>query len=471
MTQKVFIRVPQKAKQDLLNYLKMDNPDFSYNIDSFLYIISKLVEIPETNRKYQKLNKIPISSTILRYEIGKNYRKYLDYLLDHKLIDTDNHYIVSTPEREGKCKCYGLTDQYKKCNRVKHEITKKHLLHKIITWKEQNFGKNTDDELVSKLYDMMKRFSIDIEGAKQYLQDLYDSGQINKYKMELELQKCQKINDGRHDKFSLFISKDKYNRVHTNFTNLSKKIRERFLYLDGEKVVGLDVISCQPALLYTLFNDFVKHTENTLGENIDNPLFMPISDKRVDIRDKYVNNKNSYSGDNIYDGNVNFTLTKFDFDSYSDFLQNVRLELQQFKDALQNDIYITFMNKWESMFGGNKDRDEIKKQWVSYVFSKRKNIFTKNMAMIWDRLFPTLNKMLIHFKEGDYRALAHSLQKKEAKFMYGSVCPAVNEQLGIDYCTVHDSIIIKESYTSDVADIFESALHENNIVTGVSINN
>ena len=71
------ISVPSSLKKDLIACLSIRKPNFIFNIDYFLYIISKIINIPEFNDKLRNLSKIPIYSKILRYEIGKNYKKYI----------------------------------------------------------------------------------------------------------------------------------------------------------------------------------------------------------------------------------------------------------------------------------------------------------------------------------------------------------------------------------------------------------
>ena len=128
--------------------------------------------------------------------------------------------------------------------------------------------------------------------------------------------------------------------------------------------------------------------------------------------------------------------------------------------------------KYSELFGINKDRKDVKKKWISYVFGKS---FSKQPALeeskqmysIWNSEFPTLNNTLNHFKSNDYKTLAHSLQRKEAELMFTKVCPVIDTELGIQYCTVHDSILVEDRYCSDVAKIFDRVLKDNNILTHV----
>jgi len=126
------------------------------------------------------------------------------------------------------------------------------------------------------------------------------------------------------------------------------------------------------------------------------------------------------------------------------------------------------------MFGVSKDRKDVKKKWISYIFGKSYSTKPANeelymIYMIWNAEFPMLNNILNHFKSSDYRTLAHTLQRNEANLIFNKVCPVIDTELGIDYCTVHDSIIVEEQYCEQVSEIFDRVLVENNIITSVKI--
>ena len=250
------IKIPREMKRNLLRCLELHNPNFikKYHIDSFLHIIHTIRNL-SSHKKFKNLQKVPIYSKILRFELGKNYRRYIDYLLKYKFITTDNHYIVGHGTKPGKCKCYGIAPKYRKNKSEDHELTKKSILTKLIKWKEEKFGKMVDDELLGHLYEMLQKVDIDVVGVNKYLDEMVESGQLTKYKANLERDKCDRINN-KSDPHAIFIKKDTYGRVHSNFTNISKHIREKFLYLEGERLVALDIISSQPALLHTLFRKY-----------------------------------------------------------------------------------------------------------------------------------------------------------------------------------------------------------------------
>lgn len=465
----VVIKIPEKLKSELLIMLDTKPPSFPYNIDGFLYIVSKIVQIPMYNRKYEKLNKIPLYSRILRREIGKHYKRYLEYLIDNGYMETDNHYIVSSPESEGKCKCYSITKKYKKSKLVNHKLTKNTIINKVLAWRKEFLGKTINDEMLGKLYDMLKTFSIDIDSATSYMQDLVDKGQIKQQHMDLELEKCTRINSKEESDLAIFISKDSYNRVHSNFTNLSKHIRENFLYVNGKKAIGVDIVSSQASMLYTLMVNYVDDLEAHMAKNMFELLDMNTSHPRVDVRSKYVNSKNSYSGAHIYDGRFNTSIPIIDGKSLPVIIDSARNELRIFKRILNTEgIYEFFQNKWELLHQEDKSRSYIKKQWITYVFGKGHGKAVEKIDFVWKITFPIITALMNHLKRGDYKAMAHKLQRTEAELLFNKVCPRIDSEFNVPYCTVHDSVIVAEDQVDDIAFLFEQILDENGVSSGVT---
>lgn len=467
-SKKLIIKVPEMYLDDIKRSLYYHPPDFNYHLDYFLYVADKIIHI-SSYKKFKNLHKIPISSVVLRLELGKDYRKYLDYLLKYNFIATDNHYIVGDSENEGKCKCYCLTTTYKKDELAEYEISKKSLLKKYLRWKEEKYGKMVNDKFMGNLYKMMKRFTVDMDAVHTYLSEGLKNKTLTKLQAQLELDKCMKIN--AKDPYSLFMTKDSYGRVHTNFTNLSKHIRDNFIYMDGEKLSQLDVISSQPAFLYVLFKDYTGKIISEMEKNLNGSKFSisPYTIKKtgVDMRDKYVNKLNHYSGKGIYSNDFHPTLTNFHYTDYLDMLTDSVQEMEKYRNILKSGIYEFFQDKWEELYLEPVSRKVIKKEWITHVFGVNHTKKTWKLQKIWDREFPLFTKILHHFKNGSHKPLAHELQRREAKMIYGDLCPVI-DSMGITYFTVHDCMVVKESEKERVQVEFEKVLKQNKIVTGVS---
>ncbi len=458
-------RLPVKLIEKLKVLLSVSPPktEIPLHLDYFIYFLSKITSLPLTNNKYKNLRKVPISSVILLNEMGKNYKRYIDYLILHKLIESDNHYIVGDGEVHGKCKCYSIVDKIKMINYVDYKLTNKFLLSKILIWRQQRLGADSNDPLVSKIYEMIGQFNVDIDSAKTYLNDLVEKKQLSKKNMDIEIEKCLKINNKNDNTLEHFVIKDTYNRVHSNFTNISKLIRENFLYIGDKKVVSIDIKTCQPALLYSLYLEYY----NQAVHHRNNPLRIDSVFSRKDLRVKYVNHRNSYSGESYYGSQVNFEFNTFGY-SLNDFTSKLKIELDCYERALHNDIYDFFVEQWEMFYDESKTRTQIKKEWVAYVFGNKTNANTVFIEKIWEFNFPLITKLLKHFKKDDYKTLSHALQRNESNVMYKDLFPKLESAIDC-FTTIHDCILVPEDDVEKASELFQKVLDKNNILTGLSI--
>lgn len=468
----IMVVLPKGLKDSFDHYMFHNPPRFGVktHVDNFYYIMSKIHVISISKSKFKNLDKIPISSTILMHEIGRHYRKYLNYLISAGFIESDNHYIVTSDVKQGKCKCYSLTGQYKHSKQTeKIKISSKSIIGHYLKWKNSMFSKVADDDMLSKLFDMVQKFHIDTNEAEKYLRDLQKTdSKITDQWIKNELDKCNRINNKDAAQKLMFIVRDPYQRIHTNITNLSKRIRENFLYLDGEKVKSIDIVSSQASLLYLMMKQERDRIEETAKSpdvaNFAMDEFVP----DYDVRDKYVNRKNSYEGDPIrlYLGDTSH-VSMLGLNSYEDALSAVDKDLTKMQQILSGEgIYEYFQTRWHINYNTWLDRDVIKQKWIAYVFGKP-NASCKKMRYIWNTSFPMLTRMIDNFKINDYRILAHKLQRTEADLVFNKVCKAIDTKIGINYGTVHDSLIVPEHAFESAKEIFSKVLRENGIITGV----
>jgi len=447
-----------------LQYLVIDfnlSSSVVLSLDKLLYVIHKIFSL-RNQRKFSNLDKVPLYSKVLRYELGPDYRVYLNFLLDNHFITTDNYYRVGHGNNSvAKCKCYGIYNKYSFENTVKYEVKQTCLVKKILKWRESYMDRVKDDELLNEIHNMMEKITIDYESAEKYLNDLFNSGKITKNARNLELSKCKRIND-KESFDSIFLIKDSYGRVHTNYTNISKHIRENFLYINGEKAIGIDIKSSQPALLHCVFDDYLNSVKGTQSYIDDNALVSEtLNGTAIDIRDKYVNRNNSYSGDHIFDGYVEYKLDTFGYDSYKEMVWNAERELALYKSWLETDIY----NEFSSRMSTQIPRKKMKKLFVTHIFSTGWGEYLEPIREVWFKFFPTLHKILSAFKAEDYKNMAYRLQKDESSLVYGDLYSTL-KMSGIDtFTTVHDSIIVPESQLDNARSLFNVVLTRNNIPT------
>lgn len=447
-----------------LNKYYIANLKFSYaslKLDKLLYIIYK-ISLLQLNKKFKNLNKVPLYSKVLRYEIGPDYRLYLNFLLEFGFISTDNRYIVGYGNNKvAKSKCYGINFVSNSDELYTHTLTQNCLIKKIIKWKDEYMNRIKGDVLLNEIYSMMDNITIDIDGATEYLDKLYYNKEITKRARDLEITKCQRINE--HDPMdSLFLTKDSYGRIHTNFTNISKAIRENFLYINGEKAIGVDIKSSQPALLHGVFQDYLETLKGSQSFKTNDPFIIEeLNGKAIDIRDKYIGKNNFYTGDHIFDGYIEYKLDTFGFDSYKELVENAERELGMYRIWLESDIYTEFLSRMET----KETRKSVKRLFVTHIFSHGKGPHLDSIRNVWYRFFPTLLKIMDSFKEEDYKNMAYRLQKDESTLVYGDLFSTLKLSGINTFTTVHDSVIVPQSQVGLTTSLFNVVLQRNNIHT------
>lgn len=190
-------------------------------------------------RKYiHKKKEMNLWSIILRKKYGTFYNHYVDWLLDHKIIELKKKWKSGAG---GKSKLYRLTLD------VQNNVTRYLNRDKFLLKKINAFEKSENNQLTpiyKSMVDDLRHISLDYDNALLLLNEELASKSINDdsyFKNKISI-------DAIRDK-SLYYCKDEYGRLHTNFTNLKKSIRNNFLKIDNETITGLDIKNCQPKLL------------------------------------------------------------------------------------------------------------------------------------------------------------------------------------------------------------------------------
>lgn len=457
MQDKITIKIPEGIVNDLDICLSEHPPDFKYIRENFLYLMGKIFYIPLHNKDLQGLKLIPIYSKIIREEIGKDYRKYIDYLLNWEFITTDNHYIPSTMTEEGKCKCYGYTNKYFGRLIVKYEIKKNSLIKRMKNWNKKTIEVIKNDPILFQHKTFLDKITFDFNGAITKIKSLLDNREISRTQYSIEADRCEKIRDK-----DFYIVRDHAGRIHTNLTNISKVIREEFLYIDGVKTIGLDIKSCQPALLYTLLHDYIEEIkENHLNKYKISQF--SIKNSLSDSRNKYLTANNK-----ILEKPINYDLpldvSLFGYKNFEHLEHDFIKEMSKLRRVLETDIYENIKKWLKSYFDVEKTRKQSKKFFFSYIFGgyiRKKS----RMQQVWGDEFPLLDRMISFIKQPDYKFLAYKLQKKESEIVIDGLCSEINKLLDIPYFTVHDSIYSSPENLIKIKPIFEKILLENNVIT------
>ena len=194
----------------------------------------------------------------------------------------------------------------------------------------------------------------------------------------------------------IFYHFDNYGRMHTNFTILKSFIRKNCLLINGEQTYEIDIKNSQPLFL-----------------------------------------------------------TKIIEDSSTRWVKEEEFEL--FKYLTMNGMYYQYIMDYLE----TTDKVMVKEMTYKVLFVK--NASNSKADKIFIKLFPTIHNFIKLYKREhkDYKVLAYDLQKAESNLIFNKIIKEVmNYHPEIKMITIHDSIVIPESYKDLVNAIFYTKLYE-----------
>ena len=194
----------------------------------------------------------------------------------------------------------------------------------------------------------------------------------------------------------IFYHFDNYGRMHTNFTILKSFIRKNCLLINGEQTYEIDIKNSQPLFL-----------------------------------------------------------TKIIEDSGTRWVKEDEFEL--FKYLTMNGMYYQYIMDYLE----TTDKVAVKEMTYKVLFGK--NAANSKADKIFIKLFPTIHNFIKLYKREykDYKVLAYDLQKAESNLIFNKIIKEVmNTHPEIKMITIHDSIVIPESYKDLVNAIFYTKLYE-----------
>jgi hypothetical protein len=332
--------------------------------------------------------KFNLWSILLKKKYGKYYNYYFDYLLEKEFIFRISNYYVGKKARTYKINFKMLEDI------IRCFITDKILLKKY------------SENYLNQSFLYINKSPIELEIREKLVEDL-------KY-VEIDYDKALKfINENiKHDKFKyiknlnaidsiktkhLYFKFDSYGRMHTNFTNLKKEIRNNFLKIDNSPIYEIDLKNSQP-----LF--FTKILENEIGE------------------------------------------------------ENFDLNCKRFVSLVKNGlIYDELIDKID--FIKNKEQSKISMYKILFGTNNLRNKENKEFKKLFPSVFEYLIEL--KSIEDSYKELSHTLQKLESDFIFGNIVKTIkNKYPNIKLITVHDSIIFPFKYKNEVELIFNQLKNE-----------
>lgn len=197
---------------------------------------------------FKRENKFTINSTVLKERYGHLYKKYVDYLIDARIIFLKQNYKAGVISRTYQLNEKIFKQEIKRINNSDKFLVKKYRkkVFDTIDFVEDH-NSPIELEIRQKLISDLYSVGIDYDRSMAFInsvkKDDVDSYNRNLYSIE-------SINN-KH----IFYHFDNYGRLHTNFTILKSFIRKNCLTIDGEETCEIDIKNSQPRFLAKLIQD------------------------------------------------------------------------------------------------------------------------------------------------------------------------------------------------------------------------
>ncbi len=427
---------------NLSEFLTENPPTFKHHLDNFLYILSLITEIPAKNKSILRQdNFVPIKAKELQLKIG-SYKKYLDYLLAHKILETDGHYIVGE-----KCKGFRFSEVYQ--TEIKPvTIAKSTLLRNTPKPRKRISKINANYPYLEQWFNdgLSFDFNLGIEYLKHQLE--YDSKlQVNN--ALLKYNTCYVNASYLKNRNYYFVVDTFSGRLHTNLTTLKSELRNLITF-ENHPLVSIDIVNSQPLLSTILFNENFYCSDNCVNSTGHCGFYHYIPSK--------IDNTHSIIND-IY--------------SYIMILKNHESQYCKAFEAYISSVsggtfYETFQELILVNTGSVINRNAIKEMLFNVLYSDNRFIGQTNAQSkrLFKRIFPEVYKVFSLLKRSDKTLLPRLLQTIESKIILDRIAYRINlEEPQMPLFTIHDSIVCPLGYENVIGQVMRDEIEE---VIGVS---
>ena len=420
---------------ELEKIIENNPPVFNYSLSFFIYLVSLPFEIPARNRKINVINGfVPLNAVALQ-KTNRRYNLHLDYLIQHGILETDNHYIPIK-----KSKGYRIAEKYMDGKLKEVLISDKALIRNL------DRQHNNIDIRIKKKYKHLfewwnENLTIDSEAALEFCyaqigkskeRDYYGAF-IKAYSNLLSIKWLE-------NEYWWFTVDSKGNRLHTNITNLNSALKS-FVKYAGQELVQVDIRNSQPYLSIKLLEQFYNISPNK--ENNNNPyntIMLVKGDETIDISDVY-RYIDLVVGGRFYEFLVDEMKREW---GNEHFAPGYKFDLGK-KEFVWRD-------------GSDTSNRAIAKSVVFEVMFSPNSTERKEKAL-FRKIFPNVMRVFDAVKEGNHSKLSCGLQKLEASIILDDVTKILSKTApDIPLYTIHDCIVTTVGNEDMVADVMTASL-------------
>jgi hypothetical protein len=454
--QEIYWQIPSGI--NLATILAENQPKFKrkVKIDVFYFILDQITKGVWLTNIEENRGIIEIHATKLQL-INHNYKEYVTFLTKHKIIATDNHYIIGskskgyyfvnlTPSLEEPLEEVQVKDKVikaKLASQLYWEFITKHETKKyghLTKW----FNQDLKIDYKRSLKKLDKVFC-KARQPKAYSKEEIEEESIKKFKNLIAINNIHKQ--------SFFCSVDfNIGRFHSNLSTLNKKLRP-FITYKGKNLVNIDIRNSQPLLSTAILKKEFWTREHS-GMNIY----------------RFPSALNLLSGSPIPSYAVkSFSLDHLDevdvvFKDAETVIMLVTFLLEKHSDSFSEWIYAADSGKfYEEIFkkihpGETFRKDKVKVAMLKFFFSENKHT-SKDKKLIMDA-FPEVTRVFETLKQKDHVTLSHILQRLESMLMIEFVSRKIAyDKPDLPFFTIHDSIATFQEEVNYVKSVIEEAFN------------
>lgn len=445
LTDYLFVEMPN-GKIKSVNRNGMEQAYFDK--DRLMYIVGLISSIPAKNKdSITEDGFVLINSRLLR-NFFKDYKSYIDYLIQTNVIITDGLYISGN-----KSLGYKFTDQYNNSSLVRYSYNNISLAdipainNDVFCDEKGDFVENQVMEYpyLYHWYDT-KLLQILSEQAIQYAySDKERKLRLGREHWDINRDKSREGNIVRKNPTTQYYAAmhniaeldihhynvqidNNVHRLHSVITNIQKRYRQ-FLRYDGMPLVGVDISNCQPYLLCMLLNPlFWEHNIHFNLWNLPHNTQLYFNVRKISEIKTYLSN--------LQDADLRDYLTK----------------------ASEGQVYEYMAETINNKHNRNLSRDEVKTMMMTVLFSDNRHLPELKRLFMYN--FPAIYELIKIIKRGNHRALACLLQNIESEIILHRCCKRIwyEYNQAIPVFTIHDSICTTQENVNVVVNIMTEEL-------------
>ena len=414
---------------DLIGLLAQNPPDFKYHLEDFKYLIGTIIRLKSEIKDHtdkEEADFIPLHSKVLQSRIH-DYAKCLRYLIQHKIVESDNYFVPMEKSIGYRLASTLMTDGFKEEPLTLTRLTRKRA------------REYTKERLLRRHYNHLKKWfnsslRVDGKGAKGrletlYKQDMLDGDTKAKEKFHLRNLALSKLIRGE---FVCSVD-ETARRFHSNLTNIKSEVRN-YITFENQPLCAVDIKNSQPFISMVLFNRmFYASNEASFNlKSISKPLFKAIQPIINEIKDLLPNVYNIIMLVKPHESQAST-----EFERYCTLVDKGRL--YEYLYPLYHDATGAFYDLTDS-----NQRSKFKKMFFYSLYADNRMLPSDEnfqFRKVFRETFPSVYKVFALIKKGDKALLPIILQAVEAELVVNRIARRVaSEQPELPIFTIHDSV-------------------------------